>query len=106
MVMSLMHMENENYDEMVKQGIVLVDFYAEWCGPCKMLAPMLEALSDQRSNLKIIKINVDKREDIARRFGIMSVPTLYIYKEGLLVSEKKGFQTIEMLNEWMDSIIK
>jgi len=104
--MSLMHMENENYDEMVKQGIVLVDFYAEWCGPCKMLAPMLEALSDQRSNLKIIKINVDKREDIARRFGIMSVPTLYIYKEGLLVSEKKGFQTIEMLNEWMDSIIK
>ena len=104
--MSLMHMENENYDEMVKQGLVLVDFYAEWCGPCKMLAPMLEALSDQRSNLKIIKINVDKREDIARRFGIMSVPTLYIYKEGLLVSEKKGFQTIEMLNEWMDSIIK
>ena len=104
--MSLVHMENENYDEMVKQGLVLVDFYAEWCGPCKMLAPMLESLSDQRNNLKIVKINVDKREDIARRFGIMSVPTLYIYKEGLLVSEKKGFQTIEMLNEWIDSIIK
>lgn len=104
--MSLVHMENENYDEMVKEGLVLVDFYAEWCGPCKMLAPMLEALSEQRNNLKIIKINVDKREDIARRFGIMSVPTLYVYKDGIIVSEKKGFQTIEMLNEWLDSIIK
>lgn len=102
--MSLVHMENENYDEMVKEGLVLVDFYAEWCGPCKMLAPMLEALSEQRNNLKIIKINVDKREDIARRFGIMSVPTLYVYKDGIIVSEKKGFQTIEMLNDWINSI--
>lgn len=102
--MSIIHMENENYDELVKEGIVLVDFYAEWCGPCKMIAPVLASLADARSDINIVKVDVDKQEMTAKRFGILSVPTLYLYKDGKLISERKGFQTIDMLDEWIDSV--
>lgn len=104
--MSVIHIEKQNYDELVKGGLVLVDFYAEWCGPCKMLAPSLEALSNERADIKIVKVNVDEQEALAGRFGIMSVPTLFLYKEGNLVAERKGFQTLDMLTEWIDGSIK
>lgn len=105
--MSLIHVtEQQNYDELVKEGLVLVDFYAEWCGPCKMLAPALEALSNRNSEIKIVKVNVDEQEDLARRFGVMSVPTLYLYKDGNVVVQKAGFQTLDMLNEWINASVK
>lgn len=104
--MSVIHIAEQNYDELVKEGIVLVDFYAEWCGPCKMLAPALEALSSERADIKIVKVNVDEQEPLSGRFGIMSVPTLYLYKDGNLVSERKGFHTLDMLNDWIEESIK
>ena len=104
--MSLIHIEKQNYDELVKEGIVLVDFYAEWCGPCKMLAPALEALSSERDDIRIIKVNVDEQEDLARRFGIMSVPTLILYKDNNILSKKMGFHTLDMLNEWISESVK
>ncbi|MFA5407597.1 MAG: thioredoxin [Bacilli bacterium] len=103
--MNLIHIEKQNYDELIKEGVVLVDFYAEWCGPCKMLGPALESLANMRSDIRIIKVNVDEQENLARRFGIMSVPTLYLYNNGSLVAECKGFHTLDMLNEWIDTSI-
>jgi thioredoxin 1 len=102
--MSIIHIEKQNYDELVKSGLVLVDFYAEWCGPCKMLAPALEALSNQREEIKIVKVDVDEQVDLARHYGIMSVPTMLLYKDGAIVSKKSGYHTLDMLNEWVNSI--
>ncbi|HHT38322.1 MAG TPA: thioredoxin [Mollicutes bacterium] len=104
--MSVIQIEHQNYDELVSEGIVLVDFYAEWCGPCKMLGPALEALANERADVKIIKVNIDEQEELTQRFGIMSVPTLLLYKDGVNISQKNGFQTLDMLNSWIDESIK
>ncbi|MDD2203142.1 MAG: thioredoxin [Bacilli bacterium] len=104
--MSLINIKEQNYDELVKEGLVLVDFYADWCGPCKILAPALEALSNTRDDLKIIKVNVDEQEDLARRFSVMSVPTLLLYKDNNLLDKRTGFHTLDMLNEWISDTVK
>lgn len=101
--MSLIHLEKESYDEVIAKGIVLVDFYASWCGPCKMLAPVLEALAKEKEDINIVKIDVDEQEEIARRFSIMTVPTLYLYKDGKLIADTKGFYTMDMLKKWIES---
>ena len=75
-----------------EKGIVIIDFYADWCGPCKMISPILEELS---SDVDIIKINVDNNKDIARKYGVMSIPTLYIYKDGKELTHNTGFITKE-----------
>jgi thioredoxin 1 len=69
-----------------------------------MLAPALEALANQREEIKIVKVDVDEQVDLARHFGIMSVPTMLLYKDGAVVSKKSGYHTLDMLNEWVDSI--
>lgn len=94
----LIHLNNENYDEIIQGDIVIVDFYAEWCGPCKMLTPILEEISKEE-NIKIIKVDVDKHLDIAKKFGIMSVPTMYIYKNGNIVNKLVGFMPKDELIE-------
>ncbi|MDD2469364.1 MAG: thioredoxin [Bacilli bacterium] len=104
--MSVINFEGSNYDEVIKDGMVVVDFYAEWCGPCKMLAPALEALSNARPDIKVVKVNVDKQASLASRFGIYGVPTLFLYKDGQVISKTSGFHTLDMLNEWIDNSIK
>lgn len=82
------------FDEMTKQsGVVLVDFFATWCGPCKMLGPVLEELAaDLDGKMKIVKVDVDSDANLAMRFGIMSVPTMLLFKDGELVNTLQGFQ--------------
>lgn len=84
----LVHLKNEDFDSLIKEGIVVVDFYAEWCGPCKMLAPILDDISNE---YKVIKINVDEHQELAMKFGIMSIPTVIIYKEGIEKQKVVGF---------------
>ena len=69
------HLKDENLSDLIKTGIVLVDFYAEWCGPCKMLSPILEKLDES-----VIKVDTDIHQDLAIKNGVMSVPTVFIYK--------------------------
>ena len=95
------HGNNKNFDELIKNDIVLVDFYAEWCGPCKMLSPILEELSSDRKNIKIIKINVDEEENLARKFGVMSIPTLILFKDGIETDKKIGYMNKEELINWI-----
>lgn len=77
----MIKLDKENFDEVIKEGRVLVDFYADWCGPCRMLAPVLEEISNENI-IKIVKVNVDNHEDIARRYGVMSIPTLILFENG------------------------
>lgn len=81
----------ENFDEVTKDGVVLVDFFANWCGPCKMLTPVLEDLSQSMDNVTIVKVDVDNDGELAGRYGIQSIPNLIIFKDGRAVDQIVGF---------------
>lgn len=93
--------ENE-FNEFIKNDCVIVDFYATWCGPCKMQAPVLEELSNSRSEVKIAKVDVDKLQGLAQKYGVMSIPTLLLFKDGNLVDKKIGFTALPILSEWIN----
>ena len=83
------------FEAETKEGLVLVDFWATWCGPCRMQAPILEKLSEELSEdeLKILKMDVDENPETGRAFGIMSIPTLLFKKDGLVVKQVAGLHT-------------
>ena len=85
--------ENEaEFDSVLKENkSVFVDFYADWCGPCKMLAPIVEKLAGEFTDVTFIKVNVDDNPELARRFGIMSIPTLMAFKNGELAGQALGY---------------
>ena len=86
------YLENEkDFNELIKEGKVLVDFYADWCGPCKMIGPVLEEIASENSDVEIVKVNVDNFENIARQYGIMSIPTLIVFENGKEVNKSIGF---------------
>ena len=93
---------SENFNSLITDELVLVDFYADWCGPCKMLSPVLEELINDRAELKIVKVDVDQNEDLAKQYGILTIPTLLLFKNGSLVSTKKGYMPKELLNNWIN----
>ncbi len=86
----------------VSQGIVLVDFYASWCGPCRMLAPVLEELAKERSDIKVVKVNVDANNTLAQNYNVMGVPHLILFKAGNQVAETSGFRPKDALIAWID----
>ena len=95
------HLSNSNeFEQVIKEGLVVVDFYADWCGPCQMLAPVLEEL-EKETGIKIIKINVDDIPDLARAFRIMSIPTLLLFKDGKFSKKELGYMPIERLREFI-----
>lgn len=90
----------QNFDaEVLKSDKpVLVDFYADWCGPCKMMAPVVEALAEELDGTAVIgKLNVDENEEIAMKYGVMSIPTLIVFKNGQAVNKKVGVQSKEVI---------
>ena len=96
----LKYLKDENFLEEIKSGVVLVDFYADWCGPCRMVSPIVEELSKEISNLKVIKVNVDEHEDVAKMYGIMSIPTLILFRDGQMDKKQVGFVPKEVLMRW------
>ena len=95
------HLNNANeFEQEIKEGLVIVDFYADWCGPCQMLAPVLEEL-EKGVSIKIVKINVDDIPELARQFRIMSIPTLLLFKDGKFVKKELGYMPIERLREFI-----
>ena len=93
------YIKTNEFDDFIKEGTVLIDFYADWCGPCKMLTPILETLSTRNPNLKIAKVNVDEEGELAMRHSIMAIPTIHVYKDGKLVEDRQGFANLELLEE-------
>ena len=94
---------SQNFNELINDDIVLVDFFATWCGPCKMLSPVLEELANDRSELKIVKVDVDADSDLARQYGFMSVPTLMLFKKGNLMASQSGYIPKETLTKWIEA---
>lgn len=95
------HLEKfEDFENEIKEGIVLVDFYADWCGPCQMLSPNIEAV-EQETRIKVIKVDVDAIPELARMFGIMSIPTILLYKDGKLEKKDLGYKTIDELKNFI-----
>ena len=95
--MEIVNMEKNNFKELIKDK-VLVDFYADWCGPCKMMAKTLEKVE---SDLKVIKINVEEFEKLAREYGVMSIPTLILFEDEKEIKRNIGFMDKTRLEEFL-----
>ena len=94
----------EEFDNLLKENEkVLVDFYADWCGPCKMMAPVVEELAEEKLDVTFAKVNVDNLGDVAQRYGIMSIPTLILFKDGEVASQTVGFQPKEALEAFLEN---
>ena len=94
-------LNKDNFDEIVLQSKepILVDFWASWCGPCMMLSPIVEELSKTH---KVGKVNVDEEMELAHKFGIMTIPALLVFKDGKLVNQSVGYQSLEDLQKLME----
>ena len=88
----MIYLENElDFDKLIKNDKVLVDFYADWCGPCRMISSIVEEIAKENNDLQVVKVNVDNFEAIARKYGIMSIPTLIVFKNGEEVNKNIGY---------------
>lgn len=99
---------DDNFEAEVKnaQGVVLVDFFATWCGPCKMMAPVIDELSNEfEGKAKIGKLDVDENNKSASEFGVQSIPTLILFKDGKEVDRMIGFQSKEVLKEKLEGAV-
>ena len=89
--MSIIHLTNEAFDKAVSNGISMVDFWASWCGPCKMLSPVIEDLAGKYEGKALVgKVNVDEEQELAMRYGVMSIPTVIFFKDGKEIDRKVG----------------
>lgn len=98
------HIKDNDFENEVikKEGVCLVDFYASWCGPCMMLAPILEEVGNSRAEYNIYKVDVDDNNELATRLNIDTIPTICIYKDGKLVDRQVGYKTKDQILEMIE----
>lgn len=100
---NVLHVNTQEFNDVISQNeVVLVDFFATWCGPCKMLAPSIEKLANEHTEAKVVKVDVDQDPDLAMQYQVQSIPTLIAFKNGQPVDRKMGFMPYEAL----ESMIK
>ncbi|MFS8651518.1 MAG: thioredoxin [Caldibacillus sp.] len=98
--MAIIHATDNDFKEHIKEGLVLTDFWAAWCGPCRMIAPVLEEIdAEMGDQVQIVKIDVDENQATAAEYGVMSIPTLILFKDGEIVDKVIGFRPKEALVE-------
>ncbi|GAB2570217.1 thioredoxin [Gracilibacillus alcaliphilus] len=98
--MAIVAATDSTFADETSKGLVLADFWATWCGPCKMIAPVLEEIDGELSDtVKIVKLDVDENQETAGKFGVMSIPTLLLFKDGEVVDQVVGYQPKEALVE-------
>ena len=100
---NVIHAKEAELNELIqKEELVLVDFFATWCGPCKMLAPEIEKLADEfKGKAKIVKVDVDQEQALAMRYGVQSIPTLIVFKNGVQAEQRLGYQPYPKLKEML-----
>lgn len=95
------YITSNNFDEKIKKDRVLVDFYATWCGPCKMLGLVLEKFDDENI-VPILKLDVDEAKDVAEKYKVFTIPTLIIFENGKEIKRKVGYQSLDELRKWVN----
>ncbi len=101
--MTIKVLNENNFDSETSTGTTLVDFYADWCGPCRMLSPIIESVADSLSGeVNVVKVDVDKSPNLARRFNIKGIPTLLVVKDGNVINRQTGMGTKEQLLEFIN----
>ncbi len=90
--MSVLHINHESFEKIIAQDgkTVLVDFWATWCGPCRMIAPVLEEVAKERPDVTVCKVDVDEERDLALEYGVSSIPTLLVFRDGKVVNQSIG----------------
>ena len=96
---------NFEYEVMKSDKPVLVDFYADWCGPCRMLGPVIEELANQRNDIKVCKLNVDENPELAQAFRVMSIPTLMVVNKGKIAKTSNGFRPKEEIERMLQEAL-
>ena len=96
---------SREFDNTIESGVVVVDFFATWCGPCKMLSPVIDELSGELENVNFVKVDIDQSMDLAQKFKIVSVPTLKVFKNGEEVDTLMGFMPKEVLKSKVEAHI-
>ena len=100
--MAISHLSKVDFDAVTGEGLALVDFWATWCGPCRMQAPILEKLdAELGDSVKICKVDVDEEPALAQRFGIMSIPTLIAFRDGQPIAQRVGVQGLDQLKDML-----
>lgn len=98
--MSVIKVTNENFNELISsENTTLIDFYADWCGPCRMLGPVIEEIANEKKDLNVAKLNVDTLKDLANQFGVRSIPTMIVFKNGKEIKRLVGFLPKEQILE-------
>jgi thioredoxin 1 len=106
MIAYITPLNNENYDEFVKEGIVLVDIWATWCGPCKMISPIVDEISsDYVDRIKVGKCDADANRDKVMDLGVRNIPTIFFYRKGEIVSQTHGAVTKKKLTDIIDGLL-
>ena len=100
--MSVKELTDANFDQSVADGTVFVDFWAPWCRPCLAIAPVVEELSNEMGNVTFAKINIDENQQVAQKYGITSIPTMILYKDGQMVDRTMGQMPKPMLKSFIE----
>lgn len=96
---------SKEFEESTKEGLVLVDFFANWCGPCRMIAPVLEELEEDIEKLTVVKVDVDQEGALAGKYGVQSIPNMIIFKDGQPVDRIVGFMSYDDLQETIEKYL-
>ena len=99
--MSVIYAKADDFQEKTATGTVLLDFYADWCAPCRMLGPVLEQIANENEDIKVVKVNVDENQPLAGDFGVRGIPALFVLKEGKQVAQRAGFMPKDALVDWV-----
>jgi thioredoxin 1 len=99
--MPVIYAQASDFQEKTETGTVLLDFYADWCAPCRMLGPVLEQIANENEDIKVVKVNVDENQALAGDFGVRGIPALFVLKEGKQVAQRAGFMPKDALVDWV-----
>ncbi len=101
--MAVVFANTNNFDEHIAEGTIILDFYADWCAPCRMIGPVLEQITEENEDIKIVKVDVDNNMELAQRYGVRGIPALFVLKDGKTVAQRAGFMPKAALVDWVRS---